>query len=67
MGAALMETCLQIARQGGYATVWLSSWKINDRANAFYRKWQFREVGEKTFVVGGDVQEDFVMACSLKE
>ncbi len=64
VGAALMEICLRIARQGGYATIWLSSWKINDRANAFYRKWGFREVGEKTFVVGTDVQEDFVMARS---
>jgi ribosomal protein S18 acetylase RimI-like enzyme len=64
VGAALVETCLRIARQGGYATIWLSSWKINDRANAFYRKWGFREVGEKTFVVGTDVQEDFVMARS---
>jgi ribosomal protein S18 acetylase RimI-like enzyme len=59
-----METCLRIARQGSYATIWLSSWKINDRANAFYRKWGFREVGEKTFVVGTDVQKDFVMARS---
>jgi ribosomal protein S18 acetylase RimI-like enzyme len=62
-----METCLKIARRTGYATIWLSSWKINDRANAFYRKWQFREVGEKTFVVGSDVQDDYILARSLEE
>ena len=67
VGAALMETCLRVARQGSYATIWLSSWKINDRANAFYRKWGFRQVGEKTFMVATDVQEDFVMARSLRE
>jgi predicted N-acetyltransferase YhbS len=66
VGPLLMETCLRIARQAGYAAIWLSSWKINDRGNAFYRKWQFREVGEKTFVVGSDVQDDYVLARSLK-
>lgn len=65
VGASLMEKCLELAHQGGYETIWLSSWKSNDRANTFYRKWQFREVGEKAFVVGTDVQEDFIMARSL--
>lgn len=38
VGAALMENCLDVARQKGYTAIWLSSWKLNDRANAFYRK-----------------------------
>ena len=67
VGAALMETCLELARQKGYSTVWLSSWKLNHRANAFYRKWRFQVVGSKTFVVGTDVQEDFILARPLEE
>jgi ribosomal protein S18 acetylase RimI-like enzyme len=67
VGAALMETCLELARQKGYSTVWLSSWKRNHRANAFYRKWRFQVVGSKTFVVGTDVQEDFILARPLEE
>jgi GNAT superfamily N-acetyltransferase len=67
VGAALMETCLELARQQGYETIWLSSWKRNDRANAFYQKWHFQVVGFKTFVMGADVQEDFILARSLKQ
>jgi ribosomal protein S18 acetylase RimI-like enzyme len=67
VGAALMETCLELARQKGYSTLWLSSWKRNDRANAFYQKWRFQVVGSKTFVVGTDVQEDFILARPLEE
>jgi GNAT superfamily N-acetyltransferase len=67
VGAALMETCLELARQEGYSTIWLSSWKRNDRANAFYQKWRFQVVGFKAFVVGVDVQEDFILARSLKQ
>jgi predicted N-acetyltransferase YhbS len=62
VGAGLVARCLEIAHDAGYAAVWLSTWKLNDRANAFYRKWGFREVGEQPFVVGEDVQEDFIMA-----
>ena len=62
-----MEVCLDLARQGGCAGIWLSSWKLNDRANAFYRKWGFAIAGEKTFTVGSDVQEDFVLARRLDE
>jgi diamine N-acetyltransferase len=65
VGAALMAQCLNMARQEGYAAIWLSSWQINHRANAFYHRWQFKVVGEKTFVVGADTQQDFVMACVL--
>jgi GNAT superfamily N-acetyltransferase len=65
VGAALMQQCLEVARQQGYVTIWLSSWKLNDRANAFYRKWKFKAVGEQPFVVGSDIQEDFVMARLL--
>jgi ribosomal protein S18 acetylase RimI-like enzyme len=67
VGAALMETCLDLARQQGYSTIWLSSWKRNDRANAFYQKWCFQVVGFKTFVMGADIQEDFILARSLRQ
>ncbi len=65
VGRALMETCLDTARRKGASTIWLSSWKLNDRANAFYRKWGFEAVGEQPFAVGDDVQEDYILALSL--
>jgi GNAT superfamily N-acetyltransferase len=65
VGAGLMAACLERAHQGRYASIWLSSWKLNDRANAFYRKWGFKIAGETTFTVGSDVQEDYVFVRDL--
>ena len=41
-------------------TVWLSSWELNRRANAFYEKWHFKVVGRQQFVVASDIQNDFI-------
>lgn len=66
VGAALMRTCLDTARQTDYGAVWLGVWERNARARAFYRKWGFHNVGVKTFTVGDDVQNDRVMMCVLE-
>jgi ribosomal protein S18 acetylase RimI-like enzyme len=50
----------------GYETLWLGVWEHNERAQAFYRKWGFMQVGYKKFTIGSDVQHDFVMARSAK-
>ena len=61
----LMQHCLVESSARGYRTVWLSSWELNGRANAFYRKWQFKVVGRQKFVVGSDVQNDFIFMRNL--
>lgn len=66
VSGAQMQVCLDLACQAGFSGIWLSSWKLNDRANAFYRKWGFTVAGEKTFTVGSDVQEDFIYARQLE-
>jgi ribosomal protein S18 acetylase RimI-like enzyme len=65
VGDALMQTSLAESRARGYQTVWLSSWELNDRANAFYKKWQFKVVGSQKFSVGSDIQDDFILSRSL--
>ena len=65
VGPAMMEHALERARARGFAAVWLSSWQQNDRGNAFYRKWGFDAVGEQTFTLGRDVQQDFIMSRRL--
>jgi len=60
MGNTLMQTCLDKAHARGYRSMWLSSWELNGRANAFYKKWHFKDVGRQDFVVGSDVQNDFI-------
>jgi diamine N-acetyltransferase len=45
-------------------SVWLTVWKQNPRAIAFYRKSGFAVMGEQNFQVGTDVQRDFIMVHS---
>jgi len=66
VGNALMQTVLGTAGARGYQTVWLSSWKLNDRANAFYRRWEFKVVGYQKFTVGADVQDDFIFSRKIR-
>jgi diamine N-acetyltransferase len=61
VGEALMRACVDEARRAGHATIWLGVWERNGRAQAFYRKWNFRAVGEHVFQLGYDPQKDILM------
>lgn len=65
VGEALMRACLDHARKAGYETIWLGVWERNARAQAFYRKWQFRAVGEHDFKLGSDLQRDILMERAI--
>lgn len=64
-GAAglLMATALDRAR--GHDRIWLGTNRINERAIRFYAKHGFEIVGNRTFVVGGVEEADFVMARTV--
>jgi ribosomal protein S18 acetylase RimI-like enzyme len=61
VGQALMRACIDEAQQAGHRTIWLGVWERNGRAQAFYRKWHFRAVGEHVFQLGSDPQTDILM------
>lgn len=61
VGKSLLTACMDHARQTGYDTVWLGVWEHNPRAIAFYEKWGFEKFGEHEFVLGTDVQTDWLM------
>jgi len=65
IGEQLMRACLEEARQAGHETIWLGVWEHNPRAQAFYRKWNFRPVGEHVFQLGADPQRDILMERRL--
>ena len=67
VGAALMEACIGEAKQTGYQTLWLGVWENNHRAQAFYRKWNFHEVGTHVFHLGDDPQTDILMQRAIAE
>lgn len=61
VAAALMDTCLDLARQEGWAGMWLGVWEHNYRAMAFYRKYGFAMRGTHPFRLGDTVEDDYVM------
>jgi ribosomal protein S18 acetylase RimI-like enzyme len=62
---ALMRAAEDAARERQAATVWLGVWEKNPRGIAFYEKCGFRHVGEHPFLLGHDLQTDWVMEKEL--
>ena len=61
----LMEAVLAEAGRRAGATLWLAVWERNERAQAFYRKCGFVDVGSQPFELGTDRQTDRVMSRPL--
>jgi ribosomal protein S18 acetylase RimI-like enzyme len=61
----LMAVALEAAQARGAATMWLGVWEKNHRAQAFYRKFGFVDVGAHEFRLGNDLQTDRVMVTPL--
>jgi ribosomal protein S18 acetylase RimI-like enzyme len=60
-----MLRAIELAREGGAQTLYLSVWQHNHRAIAFYAKHGFATVGTAVFVLGNDQQMDPIMALPL--
>ncbi|HEY5223952.1 MAG TPA: N-acetyltransferase [Microbacteriaceae bacterium] len=65
VAGALMTASLTAARARGAAGIWLGVNEENARANRFYNKHGFQQVGTKHFRVGDSVEDDFVLERSL--
>lgn len=61
IGARLMDECFRIAQEFNCDVMWLGVWEFNPRAQAFYRKYGFHEVGKHIFQLGSDAQTDLLM------
>lgn len=53
------------ARAQGAQTIWLGVWEHNLRAQAFYKKTGFVDVGSHPFLLGSDLQTDRIMVSPL--
>jgi len=65
VGSALMEKSLEIAKQKKKELVWLGVWEHNYRAIDFYTRLGFEKFGEHPFVLGTDMQTDWMMVKRL--
>lgn len=66
VGARLMDECFNIAKEYDCDVMWLGVWEFNPRAQTFYKKYGFREVGRHIFQLGSDPQIDLLMQKNLK-
>ena len=57
----LMQKVLASADVQGASTLWLSVFSGNPRAISFYKRWGFRVIGSRIFLVGTDEQKDYLM------
>lgn len=65
MASLLMNDAIDFARNRGAKTVQLAVNKLNARAIRFYEKSGFTVVGYRDFVVGNQVENDYVLERDL--
>lgn len=61
VGKAMMMYAVQYASINHYKTIWLGVWEHNKRAIDFYRSFGFQKFSEHDFILGKDVQRDWLM------
>lgn len=67
MGKSLLQHAISIAKAASYDTIWLGVWERNSKAIAFYERNGFVKTGAHDFVLGNDVQTDYIMELNLSD
>ena len=65
VGAYLMNECIAFAQKNLKEFLWLIVWQENAIAISFYKKFGFEIFGEQDFILGKDVQHDWLMKKAL--
>lgn len=65
VASALLTAAIEDARRRGSASIWLGVNQLNERAQHFYRRYDFVRVGTRTFTLGERSEADFVMELTL--
>lgn len=67
VGRALMQASLDHAKARGKEVAWLGVWEKNRRAIDFYTRWGFEKFDETDFLLGDDIQRDWLMRLRLDQ
>ena len=65
VGEQLMRQCVFIAKELKKEIIWLGVWEKNPRAIAFYTKWGFKKFSDQDFLLGDDLQKDWLLMKKL--
>ena len=66
VGKKIMQTCIDIGIEKRKQILWLGVWENNKTAIDFYTRWGFEKFGEQTFLLGDDLQTDWLMKKTLR-
>ena len=66
VGKQLMQASIDIAKERDLEVIWLAVWEENTRAYNFYSSWGFERFGSQVFLLGMDLQKDWLMKKKLK-
>ncbi|HMU48059.1 MAG TPA: GNAT family N-acetyltransferase [Chitinophagaceae bacterium] len=66
IGKALINKCIDFAREKNKEIIWLGVWEENKRAIDFYKRKGFQKFGTQIFMLGDDAQTDWLMKLDLK-
>ena len=65
VGPALLDWAIGDARAAGHSEIVLSVYIDNHRARRFYERYDFEDIGDYTFMVGEQADEDRLMRLAL--
>lgn len=65
VGRCLMDQAIEVALKHGKSYVWLGVWEKNERALKFYEQNGFYPIGSHAFVMGNEVQRDYLLRKDL--
>ena len=65
VGRELMQAAIDLGRSLQKELVWLGVWEHNLPAIAFYEKWGFTRFSDHEFILGSDVQTDWLLKKNL--
>lgn len=66
VGSALLEWAISEARARDYDMIVLSVWQGNHAAQRFYRRYGFEWLMDTVFIVGKQVDQEFLFALDLR-
>lgn len=67
VGVALMQKCIDTAISLEMDVIWLGVWEKNENALRFYEKSGFSRFGSHKFILGNDVQNDYLLSKSVEK
>ena len=64
-GKKLFQKTIDIGKSKGYKKLWLGVWENNKSAIKFYKKLNLKIFDKHTFILGNDIQTDFLMKLNF--